>query len=98
MRLQKQAYMNRKREEDIKRLKLKGYSNYDIAKELGITERRVNDILQTSLKASKLQLDNHNKKQKAAGLPLFDVAKVSTDFSSLSKLGEAVKEFQKTAE
>lgn len=98
MRLQKSAYKRLKLEEDIKRLKLQGYSNRDIAKKLGLTENRITTILNESLQASKLKLDNHNKTAEAAGLPLFNVANVATDFSALSSLGEAVKKYQDNAE
>ena len=93
MNLRKQAYKRMALEESIKRYKLKGETNAQIAERLGITENRVATVLETSLQASKLQLDNHNKMQEKAGLPLFDVSKVSTDFSALSKLGEAVKNY-----
>lgn len=96
MRIQKSAYKRKKLEEDIKRLKLQGKTNRDIAKALGLTENRVNDILDESLKASKLKLDDHNKKASVSGLPLFDVAKINTDFSSLSSLGDMVKKYQET--
>lgn len=96
MRIQKMAYKRMKLEDDIKRLKLKGYSNRDIAKELGITENRVIDILEESLKASKLHLNKHNEEAHKAGLPGFEPAKIASDFSSLQKVGEAVKKYQKT--
>lgn len=94
MNVQKSAQKRRKLEEDIKRLKLRGFSNKDIANELGITENRVSDILSESLMASKLKLERHNAMAEAGGLPLFNVANVSTDFSSLSSLGEAIKKYQ----
>jgi len=98
MRIQKSAYKRMKLEEDIKRMKLQGRTNYDIAKELGLTENRVSDILEESLLASKLKLNDHNKRAQTSGLPLFDAAKINTDFSSLSSLGEAVKKYQENAE
>ena len=94
MRLQKSAYRRMKLEEDIKRLKLKGYSNRDIASEIGITENRVADILKESLIASKLGLNKHNETAYKAGLPGFEPAKIATDFSSLQKIGDIVKKYQ----
>lgn len=94
MRIQKSAMRRQKQEEDIKRLKLQGYSNRDIAKEVGLTENRVSSILEESLMASKLKLERHNAVAEAEGLPLFNVTNVSTDFSSLSSLGEAIKKYQ----
>ena len=98
MRIQKSATRRQKQEEDIKRLKLQGYSNRDIAKKVGLTENRVTDILEESLVASKLKLDKHNETAQANGMPLFNIANVSTDFSALSSLGEAVKKYQENAE
>lgn len=98
MRLTKQAAKRQKLEEDIKRLKLRGYSSRDIAEKLGLTENRVNDILFQSLTSSKLLLNQHNERAHKAGLPGFDIAKVSTDFSSLQALGDAVKNYQKQNE
>jgi len=94
MHIQKSACKRRRLEEDIKRLKLKGYSNRDIAKKVGLTENRVSSILEESLMASKLKLERHNTMAEAKGLPLFKVSNVSTDFSSLSSLGEAIKKYQ----
>lgn len=98
MRLAKQAAKRQKLEEDIKRLKLRGYSSRDIAEKLGLTENRVNDILFQSLTSSKLLLNQHNERARKAGLPGFDIAKVSTDFASLHALGDAVKNYQKKNE
>ena len=98
MRLQKSAYKRMKLEEDIKRLKLQGKTNRDIALALGLTENRVTDILNESLVASKLKLKDHNKQASANGLPLFNVANVNTDFSALSALGEKVKKYQEGTE
>ena len=93
MNLLKRAYKYKKLEEDIKRLKLKGYSNEQIADKLGLTENRVRDILSASLASSKLVSNEHNKKQASLGLPGFDPANIKADFSRLSKLGEAVKAY-----
>lgn len=95
MNLQKSAYKRKRLEEDIKRFKLRGFSNKDIAKELGITENRVSDILEESLLASKLHLNRHNKEAQVAGLPGFDPGKIATDFSSISKISEAIERYQK---
>lgn len=75
MRLQKQAQKNMALEESIKRLKNRGKNNSEIAKELGITENRVNDILQRSLNHSRLVVKNLNEKAQKEGLSVSDYGK-----------------------
>lgn len=94
MNLRKTAYKNQKLEEDIKRYKIQGLSTFDISEKVGVTPNRVEAILFESLRVSKLRQNDYNRRSKLAGLSGFDFTNISTDFSSLVSLGEAVRKYQ----
>ncbi len=96
MNLRKSAHNYLAFEENIKRLKLKGYSDADIAAKLGTTENRVSQVLKKSLESSKLCKKKFNDDRKKIGLPGFETIKVTKDWSALAKLGEAVKNYTET--